>query len=170
MLILSNTKKCCFILVLTFILGICNISNISLAAENIVLMVLNSESFEYSNSEFTYSLNGFELEASQFLRAGGVSIEKLLDKIRISGYTASYEQVDTIGIHLYLQIWDQIQSQWVDVKDLGEKSVHQLDKVEIMKDAIVSGGYYYRVRGLHYIIKGDIIEQSSSLTNYIYVE
>lgn len=126
----------------------------------------NLTSGEGSTSSFD-----FNIESTQYLMSGNSSIELISSsKVRVSGNTKSYSSVDKITVNLYLQRWDDSKEQWVDVLSVGGASNYNSSVVSNSKEVGVSSGYYYRTRAQHIVSNSGVLEQSNSMSSYIYAD
>jgi hypothetical protein len=90
--------------------------------------------------------------------------------VTVSGSTESYSSVDTIAVDLYLQYWDSGQSKWVDLAHVSEFKEVYTSYVYGADVIIITSGFYYRTRGIHYVIENGTVEQVNSVSTYIYVD
>jgi hypothetical protein len=109
--------------------------------------------------------------STQYLETWMVTINNPNDSIiEFRGRTDTYSNVDTVGVLLYLQAKNNVTGVWTDVLYLGEwKSIND-DEVLGLGQVTAPGGYYYRIRGVHYANEGNTTEQVGSVTGSIYID
>lgn len=111
-----------------------------------------------------------QIESTNFLKSWDVTIQLVQgNNYTVAGYTETYSTVDKRGLKLYLQVWDPNNSNWVDVKQIGDYSKSS-SYVEGSVSVSLSSGYYYRARGVHYAVDNNSMEEVGSFSGYIYVE
>lgn len=112
--------------------------------------------------------NNLQTQSTMYLKSWESSISSLSGNIvRVGGFTESYSSVDTIAVQLFLQYWDG--EKWVDEVNVGEFKNSNTTYVDGSDRFTVSSGFYYRVRGVHYIINDGLTERVNSYTSFIYV-
>ncbi|WP_018131124.1 DUF6147 family protein [Effusibacillus pohliae] len=116
------------------------------------------------------SFGSFTIQSTQYLQSGETFIGASGTRVTVSGNTQAYTAVDTIAIDLYLQKWDAAQGRWTDVAYVGQFKDYASSFVYGAKDLYVTGGYYYRTRGVHWVNEAGVIEQGGSVSTYIYVQ
>lgn len=110
-------------------------------------------------------------QSTQFIKNWETAITSLSGNIvNVKGSTDSYSSVDTIAVDLYLQYWDNAQSKWIDLAHVGEFKAVNAVRITGSDDVAVSSGFYYRTRGLHYVIENGTVEQINSVSAYIYMD
>ncbi|RKD27091.1 hypothetical protein BEP19_00525 [Ammoniphilus oxalaticus] len=110
------------------------------------------------------------IQATEYLMRSQSSIAKASSsQVTVSGSTRAYSSVNTIGIDLYLQRWDESKGKWIEIGYIGEfKNINSSIVTAEKKTNIVSG-YYYRTRAYHWINKGGLIESDNTYSTYILV-
>ncbi|KXG42629.1 hypothetical protein U473_00140 [Tepidibacillus decaturensis] len=112
-----------------------------------------------------------EIQSTQYIKSWNTNINNLsVNIVNVSGFTDSYSTVETISVDLYLQYWDSGQGKWVDLVHVGEFKQSNTSHVAGTDDVAVSSGFYYRTRGIHYIIENGTVEETSSVSTYIYLK
>jgi hypothetical protein len=109
-------------------------------------------------------------QSTQYLANGDCYIDSTGTSVTVGGKTSAYSSVDTIVVDIYLQRWDSSKGQWVDLAHAGEFKDYNTSLVVGSNDTNVPGGYYYRTRAHHWVNEGVVIEQSNSVSTYIYVD
>lgn len=87
--------------------------------------------------------------------------------INAGGTTTAYRTVDRISVNLFVQ--KLTGSTWVNAVTVPSKTLYNAYHVSQSKNYTVSGGYYYRVRGNHIAVDGDIYESTTSATDGIWI-
>jgi len=107
---------------------------------------------------------------TKYIKDWNIYIKKISDNyIKIGGYTASYSASDSIGLKLFLQSWNESSSQWEDI-DGKEWVASSSDYVSGAREYDVESGYYYRVRGVHYVLESGTKEQVEDISGYLYID
>lgn len=88
-------------------------------------------------------------------------------RVTITGHTDAYRNADTIKVTLYLQklsggSWNTIASK--------SNSAKNTNYVKTSNSYSVTGGYYYRVHGVHTTIKSGVPETATSNTKGIWID
>lgn len=108
-------------------------------------------------------------QSSQYLANGDCYINSTGTAITVGGKTSAYSSVDTVAVDIYLQRWNSSTGQWGDIAHAGEFKDYNTSLAVGSNDTSVPGGYYYRTRAHHWVNEGGVIEQSNSVSTYIYV-
>jgi hypothetical protein len=110
-----------------------------------------------------------ETQSTTYLKTWSVWIKNPSgNTVDVSGDTESYSAVDTIAVKLYLQYWDG--EKWVDIAYVGEFKDSNTSYVWGSGSLDVSSGYYYRTRGVHYVIEDGLSEKVNSASSHIYID
>lgn len=88
--------------------------------------------------------------------------------INAMGTTSAYRTVDRIAVNLFVQKLSN--NTWVNAVTVPSKTLYNNYYVSQSKNYTVSGGYYYRVKGNHIAVDGDIYESTASATNGIWID
>jgi hypothetical protein len=167
---MKQLKRVGFLLLALWMVAGVGIIDTSLAASKKQLPTAPTEGTPSKNPNFGSTENSVEVQATQYIKNWGTSIGNLSGNIvNVSGFTDSYSSVDTIAIDLYLQYWDSALGKWVDLAHVGEFKDVNTDHVYGADDLAVSSGFYYRTRGIHYVIENGTVEQINSVSTYIKV-
>lgn len=107
--------------------------------------------------------------AYQYFRMGYVFMSVDLDgDIYMHGYTLAKQEVTRIDVNITLQQYKN--GQWVDLWS-GSSIRFGADYVDIDRVARnVPSGYYYRLRGEHYVNHNGVTEIDYSYTGAIYLD
>ncbi|MGG6314123.1 DUF6147 family protein [Paenibacillus macerans] len=111
----------------------------------------------FFNPEHEYLLDGFN-KLSQ--KSSGV--------VTITGTTMAYENVDSIGLTLYLQKWDG--TAWRNVDSGLTYSTTNDDVYTNGTTYTVPTGYYYRLRTVHWVNNDGGYEQGERVSDYILID
>lgn len=87
--------------------------------------------------------------------------------VQVGGSTTAYQSVGKIKVKLYLQRLEG--GSWITVQTWGPVTVYNDYYVSTAHTYSVTGGYYYRVAGVHSIITGSTTEAIGSYTDGIWV-
>jgi hypothetical protein len=118
----------------------------------------------------TGEIGDLSTQSTQYLANGDCYIDSTGTAITVGGKTSAYSSVDTVAVDVYLQRWNSSTGQWGDVAHAGEFKDYYTSLVAGSNDTNVPGGYYYRTRAQHWVNEGGVIEQSNSVSTYIYVD
>ncbi|WP_019537528.1 hypothetical protein [Paenibacillus ginsengihumi] len=111
------------------------------------------------------------VQSTEYLKVWRSSINQLSGtKVRLSGSTDTYDDVNLIEVHLYLQYWNEGASRWDDISGPHIFSKTSSSKVSGSVDITLSSGYYYRTKAVHRATSNAETEQQVSFTDYIYIE
>lgn len=109
------------------------------------------------------------IQSTTYLKTWSVRIMQLNGtSIQVAGDTESYSDVDTIEVTLYLQYWNGMN--WIDSALINTYTNNYTDYVYGAANISVTGDYYYRTKGIHYVNHGGSVEQINSYSEYIYIE
>ena len=137
-----------------------NVPNLSSAAKDPAVPPPPPPTEEFNSEE--------SLMSTLYLKVWQVWIQHLGDNVlNIMGDTEAYEDVDIVRVTLYIQYWNG--SQWVDGAYVGTFEDYDTDYVWGAKYAVVSSGYHYRTKGIHYVNKSGSWEQVNSYSGSIYI-
>ena len=89
-------------------------------------------------------------------------------KIAAGGTTTAYRTVDRVEVRLFVQKLNG--NTWVNAVTVPSKTLYNAYHVSQSQTYSVSGGNYYRVRGGHIAVDGDIYESTASATNGIWID
>ena len=112
----------------------------------------------------------YSLMANKYLSSGkvyiGVTDDKKLD---ISASTDAFTIVDTIGVRIWLQMWDPDTSSWKDVLYIGEFAKRRARIV--FGGGLVNAvkGRYYRTKTHHFVVNSAVVEQFTGFSSYVYL-
>jgi len=122
----------------------------------------------------TVSFSGIGVFSTQYLKTWSSFINQPVAgeaKLNIGGSTSTYSAVDTVGLSLILQVYDESAGLWSNVRTLGTWEKIGGSGVSSGTLAVtVPGGFYYRVKGVHYAVENGSREEQTSYTNYLYIE
>jgi len=114
--------------------------------------------------------NDYELFSTEYVKSGYSSIELLTGStLKVSGNTNAYISVNTLRIELYLQQWNPLKGQWVNILAIGSSTEYKTNSISYSKQIKVVSGYSYRIKAQHDIIHNGITEQLTSVSNQVYV-
>lgn len=88
--------------------------------------------------------------------------------INAGGTTTAYRTVDKVEVRLFVQKLSG--NTWVNAVTVPSKTLYNTYYVSQSQNYTVSGGNYYRVRGGHIAVDGDIYESTASYTNGIWID
>ncbi len=88
--------------------------------------------------------------------------------INAGGTTTAYRTVDRIAVNLFVQ--KLTGNTWVNAVTVPSKTLYNTYHVSQSQNYTVSGGYYYRVRGNHIAVDGEIYESTTSATDGIWID
>lgn len=88
--------------------------------------------------------------------------------VNAAGTTKAHYAVDRVTVNLFVQKLSG--NTWVNAVTVPSKTLYNNYYVSQSKNYTVSGGYYYRVRGSHIAVDGDIYESTASYTNGIWID
>lgn len=98
--------------------------------------------------------------------AGSVTIEGTR-RVRLTGSTSAYRNVDQIQVTMFLQRLEG--GSWAPVLTMGPKIKYNTNYVSNTSVYSVAGGFYYRAYGHHTAIDGGTTESSASSSDGIWV-
>lgn len=97
---------------------------------------------------------------------GGITIAgKRL--VNIAGSTAAYRKVDQVKVMLHLQRLES--GRWEHYLTMGPKVKYNANIISASNNYSVTGGYYYRVYGVHTAVDGGTSESTPSFSDGIWV-
>lgn len=96
----------------------------------------------------------------------GVTNDKKLD---VFAATEAFFTVDTIGVRIWLQMWDPNTSKWKDVLEIGEFYKRNSSLAAGGGLVVVPKDRYYRTRTHHYVVNNAVLEQLGGYSSYVYV-
>ncbi|MBD2845081.1 hypothetical protein IDH44_07750 [Paenibacillus sp. IB182496] len=103
-----------------------------------------------------------------YLDDGGAMIaQSSAGKALISGDSSAKDTVDTIAVRLYVERWTG--SAWVNYTNKPAKTQSNDTYVYDSHIVSVTGGYYYRVRSVHWTIEGGVQEQGVRYTSSVLI-
>lgn len=88
--------------------------------------------------------------------------------INAGGTTTAYRTVDRVEVRLFVQELNG--NTWVNSITVPSKTLYNAYHVSQSKNYTVSGGKYYRVKGAHIAVDGDIYESTASATSGIWID
>lgn len=104
----------------------------------------------------------------QYLGTGSATLTNCGNHVlNVWGYTTCNRTSDEVKVTLHLQRY--INGSWSNVTTLDTKVAYNDHYVSNSRDVTVTGGYYYRIKGTHTAIKGDVVESTSSATDGMWV-
>ncbi|MFT9485962.1 MAG: DUF6147 family protein [Tepidibacillus sp.] len=168
---MKQLKKVGILLLTAWMISGVFFTDTSLAADKTQLPPAPTEGTPSKNSNFDSMEESIEIQSTQYIKSWNTNINNLsVNIVNVSGFTDSYSTVETISVDLYLQYWDSGQGKWVDLVHVGEFKQSNTSHVAGTDDVAVSSGFYYRTRGIHYIIENGTVEETSSVSTYIYLK
>ena len=87
--------------------------------------------------------------------------------VNIAGNTAAYRKVEQVKVAVHLQ--RLVSGSWVHFLTMGPRIKYNANIVSASRAYSVTGGYYYRVHGVHAVIDGSISESTPSNSDGIWV-
>lgn len=88
--------------------------------------------------------------------------------INAGGTTTAYRTVDRVEVRLFVQ--ELSGNTWVNSITVPSKTLYNAYHVSQSKNYTVSGGKYYRVKGAHIAVDGDIYESTASATDGLWID
>ena len=88
--------------------------------------------------------------------------------VNATGTTKAHYAVDRVTVNLFVQKLSN--NTWVNAVTVPSKTLYNNYYVSQSKSYTVSGGYYYRVKGNHIAVDGDIYESTASATDGIWID
>lgn len=89
-------------------------------------------------------------------------------QVLVTGETIARQTVDSAKVTIHLQRLEG--GSWVTLASYGPTVKYNTYYVSASRTYSVSGGYYYRMRGSHTVIEGDIFESAVSATDGIWID
>lgn len=154
--------------ILLLILAFClTISGITVSAADDRLGTVVDGSLLTDNSEATFLVSPKARGVFLASGSGGVFIQSSR-YLRMQGTTTCYNSVDELNVSLHLQRLEG--NSWVHVYTLPTKTAYNTYTVTKSGYKTVTGGYYYRVYGVHVAMDGSSTESLTSYTDGLWVD
>lgn len=133
--------------------------NLGMEVDGSVLTDLTEVSSDISSDSFA---------RGTYLGTGGAKLTNCGNHVlNVWGYTTCNRTSDEVKVTLHLQRY--LNGSWSNVTTLDTKVAYNDHYVSNSRDVTVTGGYYYRIKGTHTAIKGDVVESTSSATDGMWV-
>ncbi|MBP3953117.1 DUF6147 family protein [Bacillus suaedae] len=110
----------------------------------------------------------FSIQAYRYMEAGYNYLRLAqYGQADIGGETHAKQQVDSIGVDVYLQKWNSDQKRWVDLFKADSASAINSRTVETSKKVSLIKGSLYRTKTYHWIVDGSSSESTTAYSSYL---